>query len=441
MKLFPSARLAACALAACGVALGAIFAPPLVGVLAIGGAALAAIALFDLAQLAAAPPPEVARALPARALVRRPARLALVVRSRAARSLAIEVVDELPRDVAPTDPHAGPLHLAPDAEIEIEVDVVPTVRGLRELGAPVVLVHSPLGLWTRRVEGARGALLDVGPDTTKLPRSEALDARRALAALGIRPVRKRGEGSDFEALREYVPGDDPRHVDWKATARRGRLMTRLHRHERSHRVVIAVDASRLMAAACGDRTKLDWAVDAALALAYTALVHGDRVGVALFDESVRGFVAPRAHRGALGALQRALAHAQPRLVEADHAELVRALGARQRQRALVVVLTDFVEADAPRFQAPLVALARRHRALLVALRDPIYAELDAAPAERDERGTDHAMHRRIAIDDLLRDRETALARLRHQGVQTIDLPPEQVVAPVLNRYLALRFGS
>ncbi|MCA9512252.1 MAG: hypothetical protein KC560_16190, partial [Myxococcales bacterium] len=97
--------------------------------------------------------------------------------------------------------------------------------------------------------------------------------------------------------------------------------------------------------------------------------------------------------------------------------------------------------DAPRFQAPLVALARRHRALLVALRDPIYAELDAAPAERDERGTDHAMHRRIAIDDLLRDRETALARLRHQGVQTIDLPPEQVVAPVLNRYLALRFGS
>jgi len=438
VSFFPRARLAALTAVGCAVALGAIFAEPLFGVLAIGGFAAAVVALLDLIALARVPAPRIERALPARAFVRQPARLGLVVHNAAASPIELELVDELPRDVAPEDPHVGPVRIAAASRAEIFVDVAPRERGLRALGTPVALVASPLGLWARRVRGPAGAVLDVRPDTRKLLRPEALDARRVLQTLGVRPARPRGEGSEFEALREYVPGDDPRHIDWKATARRGRVMSRIHRHERSHQIVIAVDASRLMAAACGDRTKLDCAVDAALALAYAALVHGDRVGLAIFDRRVRGFVAPRAHRSALGALEAALAHVQPKLEEADHAELVRLLGARQRQRALVVVLTDFVEADASRFQAPLAVLAKRHRALLVALRDPMLAELDAPHAPN---AGDRELYRRIAIDDLVREREVALAELRRAGVQTIDLPPEQIVAPVLNRYLAIRFGS
>ena len=102
-----------------------------------------------------------------------------------------------------------------------------------------------------------------------------------------------GDGMDFDSLRDYLPGDDPRRVDWRATARRGRLVVRQYQHERNHTVLIAVDASRLMAGDVDGRSKLDHAVDAGLALAYAALQAGDRVGLLAFDRELRGFCAPR----------------------------------------------------------------------------------------------------------------------------------------------------
>src|SRR5262249_32524891 len=158
-------------------------------------------------------------------------------------------------------------------------------------------------------------------------------------------------------------------------------------------------ASRLMAGRIDDRTKLDYAVDAALALAYAALACGDRVGMVAFDEAVRGHLAPRAHRHHLGLFIEFLRTVQPRPGEANYRELLSSLAVRQRQRALVVVLTDFIEADAEALAQPLMLLARRHRVLLVAVRDRVYGILDpsAAPATA---ATD--VFRRVVVDDLLR---------------------------------------
>jgi uncharacterized protein (DUF58 family) len=297
------------------------------------------------------------------------------------------------------------------------------------------LLHSPLGLLRRRQTFGDGDLLRVYPDASHYLRPEALAPARVFEAIGVKPVPRRGEGLDFESLREYLPGDDPRRVDWLATARRGRLVVRQFQHERNHAVVIAVDASRLMAGEVDGRSKLDHAVDAALALAYAALTAGDRVSLLVFDREVVGHLAARAHRRNLGAFLELLRPVQPRLVEADYAALSRALALRHRQRSLVVVLTDFVEANALLVTAPLSVVARRHRLLLVALRDRVFAALDHPSA-----GDDLDIYRRVVLDDLLRERDAVLSSLRRGGVQTLDLPPELITAAVLNRYLAIRYG-
>jgi uncharacterized protein (DUF58 family) len=315
--------------------------------------------------------------------------------------------------------------------------IQPRRRGDRPFGEVVALVRSPLGFLRRRHRGGGGDdVLRVYPDTTRLLHPAALDPTRVLAALGVKPAPRRGDGMEFDALRDYLPGDDPRRVDWRATARRGRLVVRQFQHERNHTVLIAIDASRLMAGEIDGRSKLDHAVDAGLALAYAALQAGDRVGLIAFDREVRGFCAPRAHRRQLGVLIDVLRPLQPRLVEPDYRVLVRTLAARHRQRALLVVLTDVVEAGAAIFTEPLAVLGRRHRVLLVAVRDHAFAALDAVGGATDVL----AVSRRLVLADLARERDTALATLRRGGVQCVDLPPPAITAAVLQRYLALRYG-
>ena len=196
-----------------------------------------------------------------------------------------------------------------------------------------------------------------------------------------------------------------------------------------------------MAGRIGERSKLDYAVDASLALSYAAMGAGDRVGMTVFDTQVRGFIPPRRGRADLGQFVEMLRPVQPRMVEADFQTLARTLATRQRQRSLLVILTDFVEADACPFVTPLAVLARRHRVLLVAVRDRVFRELDATGTGAGEGEGALALYRRIVLDDLLREREVALGRLRRRGLQTLDLPPEAITAATLNRYLAIRYGA
>jgi len=408
--------------------------PPLLPALLAAGVGGALLALRDARMLARMPVPLVARRIPGRLTVEREAEIALRVTNPGEAACVFDARDELPRDVSPVDPEFRAVRLGAGQSTELPCVVRPQRRGDRPLGQPLLFLRSPLGIWQQRFRGEPGAVLRVYPDTRRYLRREALDPR-LIGKLGIRPSVRRGEGTEFESLREYVPGDDPRRIDQAASARRGKLVTRLHQHERNHTVVICVDTSRLMGALCGGRTKLDHAVDAALALGLAALSHGDRAELLLFDRRVHALVSPRVHRGDLGPMVECLRHAEARPVEADYAALAKSLAGQRRQRALLVVLTDFVEASTAGIEVPLRVLQRRHRTLLVTLRDPLFARIDPrAPAPT------HDLYERLVLDDLLHDRELTLARLRDQAVQTLDLLPEQIVAPLLNRYLGLRYG-
>jgi uncharacterized protein (DUF58 family) len=423
------------------VALGvAAVALPVLWPAAVGAALLlAALLARDALLFRRAPAIEIERRLPARAVEGRACDLEIRLRNPGSLPVRAEVFEAISADLGPADPHWPRVVLPAGDALALHYSVTPRIRGDRPLGSVLLLERSPLGLLRRSALGPSDQVLRVYPDATRFLRPEALDPKRVLAALGVKPARRRGEGMEFESLRDFVPGDDPRRLDWAASARRGRPVVRLYQHERNHTVVIALDGSRLMAGRIGDRSKLDYAVDASLALTYAAIGAGDRVGMAVFDRELRGFIPPRRGRADLGEFVEMLRPVQPRMVEADFQTLARTLAMRQRQRSLLVILTDFVEADATPFVTPLAVLARRHRVLLVAVRDRVFRELDAAGSEQGEGAL--ALYRRIVLDDLLREREVALGRLRRRGLQTLDLPPEAITAATLNRYLAIRYGA
>ncbi len=434
MKLWPTQRLLALLGAFTGCAALLVLAPLLWPVAAGALFMLALAASSDALALRREPALALERALPERAFVGRAAQI--VIRVAAAARARLELFEELPRDLAAADPHWANLALAPGETRLLSYAVTPARRGDRALGRLLAFETGPLGLLRRRSFAGAGAVLRVYPDTARIVGGEALDPRRRLELLGVRPARRRGEGMEFESLRDYVTGDDPRRVDWAASARRGRPVVRQYQHERNHVVLLALDASRLMGARVGERSKLDYAIDALLALAHTSQAAGDRVGLAVFDRALRSYVPPRSRRHGIGAFAEALRSVHPQLVEPDHLRFAQRLALLQRQRSLVVVLTDFVEAESARLIDPFAALAKRHRVLVVAVRDPIFASLDAAAAAPPAQ-----LYQRLVLDDLLHERETALLGLRRCGVATLDLAPDQITAPLLNRFLAMRFNA
>ncbi|OLB67619.1 MAG: hypothetical protein AUI09_02835 [Gemmatimonadetes bacterium 13_2_20CM_2_66_5] len=242
------------------------------------------------------------------------------------------------------------------------------------------------------------------------------------------------EGRLFESLREWVPGDDLRHIDWKATARRAKVITRQYEAERRQQVLLVLDTGRLMTAEVGGVARLDFAVQAALELAYAAAQHDDNVGIMTFADGVQHFVAPERGRGGVRRVLDVLAEVQPKLVEPDYPGAFRYLAARNRKRALTVLFTDVIDRFASDALVANVATLRpRHLPLAVTLRNP---ELDAAAAGRPTTSRD--AFRKAAAEELLHAREEALGRMRRAGVIVIDVTPERAAQAVVTKYLDLK---
>jgi uncharacterized protein (DUF58 family) len=398
------------------------------------------------------------RIVPAKGARERLDEIILCVSNPTSRTLLMEVHESVPRDLLPHDPNWSELEIAAGSTRSLRYSIRPMVRGRREWGRAAALIRSPLGLLQRGVEGPAGDSILVQPETRHYLRSEALDPKRVLARLGVRPKRARGEGLEFESLRDYVVGDEPRRIDWRATARRGRPIVRNHRHEESRTVLIALDRSRLM----GTRaprpdarlredgfasTKLDHAIDAALALAFASLVAGDRVGLIVFDRTVVQMISPVVHRASLGLFVDALSEIQPVPFEADYRRVTREILTLQRKRAMLVVLTDFMEVDHDELILPMTRLARRHETIFVALREPILEQLEEEehstepPSGSGLPDSELKLYRRIVLADLLREREARLVTLRRKGISVLDVPPSEATASTLNRYLELRYGA
>jgi uncharacterized protein (DUF58 family) len=250
---------------------------------------------------------------------------------------------------------------------------------------------------------------------------------------GLLPVLIRGQGTEFDSLREYVVGDDVRSIDWRATARRGDVVVRTWRPERDRRLVCVLDTGRTSAARIGDTPRLDAALDACLLLAAVAAKAGDRVDLLAADAVVRASVEGATRNEVLPKLVQAMAPLEPALVESDAELVVAEVLRRERKRCLIVLFTALDAAPVEHGLLPVLgSLTSRHLVVLAAVGDPRVAELAAA------RGDAAAVYQAAAAERTLAERRRVTAQLRHRGVTVIDEPADVFASRVADTYLALK---
>ena len=250
-------------------------------------------------------------------------------------------------------------------------------------------------------------------------------------------VRQHGVGTEFASLSEFRQGDDPRRIDWRTTARVGHPIVRRYQIERHRDVMIIIDCGRLMGTATGTGTKLDCAVDSGLMLARVALRNGDRCGLGVYDDRVRGYQAPVSGISSITGLADNVFDLQSLLRESDFGAMFAELQMRQPRRSLFVILSDIVDAETSiRFRTSLARLAKRHVVLFAALRTPLLAGIVARPVETVLDGS-----RKAVTFGLLRERERAIHSVKRSGVHVVDVEPRQLTVPLINQFVELRSGN
>ncbi|MFN8651367.1 MAG: DUF58 domain-containing protein [Gemmatimonadales bacterium] len=355
-----------------------------------------------------------------------------------ARRLRVWVREEFPRVLRPVTAGGGTtervLTIAPGATLREDIAVLPTERGKSPGGRLSLRILGPWGLVWRQVTREAPWTATVYPSLVGASlRSLPTQTQRRREA-GFRNVRRLGEGRLFESLKEWVPGEDTRTIDWKATARRGKVMARQYEDERRQQVLIVIDAGRMLTAEVDGRSRLESVVEAALHLAHSAEEHDDNIGLMVFADEVQQFIPPARGRRALRAVLEALASIEGKLVEPDYPAAFALLAARNRKRALTVLFTDVIDRTASEALVAQVGTLRpRHLPLAVALRDP---SLERLSVRRPERAAD--AFERAAAEELLQSREEALADMRSRGILVLDVPPAGASAAVVEQYNTLK---
>lgn len=377
---------------------------------------------------------EVTREAPAAFAVGRVAPVRYRWRVRSRRTVALEVRERLPDPLGGADTPSRHFVVGPGTGFDEILDMRPARRGIGHGGRIDIRALGPLGLALRQmtIKLPWTATVYPGLPTASLRALPLQEARRREA--GLRTVRRPGEGRLFEGLREWVPGDETRIIDWKATARRGKTIARQYEDERRQQVMIAVDAGRLLTAEVGGVARLEAVITAALHLAGAAVEHDDNVGLLVFADTIQRYIAPARGRRALRAVLEGLAAAEGRLVESDYPAAFRYLAAHNRKRALTVLFTDVIDRTASdALVAHAASLRPRHLPLAVTLRDPALEALASARPSGSE-----AAFERAAAEELLGAREAALAEIRARGVMVLDVLPGSASAAVVERYHQLK---
>jgi uncharacterized protein (DUF58 family) len=314
----------------------------------------------------------------------------------------------------------------------LELTLQPTRRGDRRAGPVVVRALGPLRLAGRqRQHEAPWTIRALPPFSARKHLPSRLARLRELD--GRATILQRGQGTEFDSLREYVPGDDVRSIDWRGTARSSTVVVRTWRPERDRHVLLVLDSGRTSAGRVGDQPKLDLSMDAALLLAALASRAGDRVDLLVADRDVRASVLRASAAEILPSFVNAMATIEPVLVETDHRELVTEIATRVTQRSLIVILTGLDAAAITEGLIPVLGpLRRKHKIVLAAVSDPLVDELAAG---RGDVGQVYAAA--AAESDRMRRAGTART-LRNLGLTVVQAPPETFAPELADHYLSLK---
>ncbi|MDJ0678496.1 MAG: DUF58 domain-containing protein [Xenococcaceae cyanobacterium MO_167.B52] len=314
-------------------------------------------------------------------------------------------------------------------------NVHPTSRGKYTWGDISVRQLGNLGLAWNQWEVAAKQQVSVYPDLIGL---RSLNIRLTLENTGMmRRARKIGNGTEFAELREYSQGDDLRLIDWKATARKNRPLIKVLEPEQEQTLFILLDRGRLMTAQVQGLKRFDWGINATLSLALAGLSRGDKVGVAVFDRDITTWIPPERGQSHLAKLIESLTPLQPVLLEPDYLGAVTKVVTQQTRRALVVLITDIIDATAStELLGAMIKLTPRYLPFCVSLRDPKVDTIAHTPTNNIK----DTYSRAVALD-LLSQRQSAFASLKHKGVLVLDAPCDKISEELVDRYLNLKGKS
>ncbi len=311
--------------------------------------------------------------------------------------------------------------------------LVPVRRGAGEITTLWLRWRGGLGLVWKQVVERPARAITVTPDVAGVT-AQAIRLFSRDALFGLKTQLETGEGSEFHALREVQGAVDPRAIDWKQSARHGKLLGKEFRVERNHPVVFAIDTGRTMSEPLAGTPRLDLAINAALLLGYVCLKMGDLAGAYGFDARPGGFSGIAAGLAAFPRLQRHLAALDYSDAETNYTLGLTQLGVALERRGLVVVFTEFTDATSAELMVEnLTRLLRRHVVLFVVLRDEALEE-----TVRAEPTTPEAVSRAVTAHGLLRAREVVIGRLARLGVHIVDAPAARIGAALISAYLDLK---
>lgn len=363
----------------------------------------------------------------------------LYVQNKSSLDLRVQVKDDCPLNLNPSV-EVFECTIKSGEQITLKYEVVPRRRGLYKFGDIHVRYLSFLGLFYRESTSKAEKGAKVYSDLKALYDLSIKLSRTT--ELGELHQRKRGQGTDFASLREYTVGDDSKLIDWKATARRDRPVVRTYEVEQEQRLLILIDAGRMMLSDLEGLTRFDHALNAGLCLALTGLTHNDQVSFGIFADKPLAYLPPRRGKAYLKKILEAVFDVEPKMIEPDYLGMLSYFASMQKGRCLMVLLTDLTDAvGSQSMLAGLASLAGRHLPFCVTLKDRQVTEMSHQGVLKDAHDKSvpvDEIYRRAVACDLLSQRELALNVLHRRGCLVLDCPPQELSDKLVDTYLEIK---
>lgn len=347
--------------------------------------------------------------------------------------IKIIILEELPVQFQKRDFNKH-LHLAAGAQDSISYDLKPTKRGVYQFGYNHAFVSILLGLVQKRFKSCNPKEVPTYPSFLQLKHYEFLAINNRLHELGVKKIRRVGNNKEFEKIKEYQMGDDYRKINWKASARRGRLMLNEFQDERAQHLYCLIDTGRVMQASFNGMTLLDYSINATLMLSYIGISKYDKCGIGYFNHEKTFWLNADGGKPQLGKIQEHLYHLQTNWKESNFIKMAVEASRNIKQRSLLVLFTNFDTMAALERRLPaLISLAKKHRLITVFYHDPELLALTQSPAIEPE-----SAYKKLVAEDLIEKQQIMAEELKKRGINAILTTTGEVNIDVLNKYLELK---
>ena len=396
--------------------------------------AMLAVAVVDARRSRLPPGVHISREFGGRFAVGAETEVRIHVQNGSARAITLEVKDEYPPQMTLNGVREGRMQLEAQSTAMLIYGLTPPKRGRFEFGHTALRYLSRLKLVWCETKVTAPEAVKVYPNMRRAREAElkALGARSVVSS--HRKTSWRGEGREFESMRDYVRGDELRHLSWTATARRGKLTTRQYQIERDQTILIALDAGRLMTARIEKETKLDSAVHATLALFSAAARAGDNAGLMVFGRRIKTYLPPNRGRDHIEAALEALYSIEPEMIEPSYARAFEFISANSKRRSLVVLLTDLVDEEGSKELLTSLHLLRpRHLPLVVTI-----ADRDLKAVVREAPTSVRELFTQSVAEEIIHHREAALRLVESQGGLALDVTAAALAPALLETYLRVK---